>query len=82
MKNGLQLYNFGWPGSPRNIGAKLVEIAKTAENAGFCSLWIVNHFFRAGGVWGSVEGAALEENGETCYLKNIIKLGRIENEAF
>ena len=29
-----------------NLGARLVEIGRTAEEAGFSSLWVMDHFFQ------------------------------------
>jgi len=46
MKIGLQIPRFHWPGSPENIGEKLTEIAKAADNSEFSSLWLMDHFFR------------------------------------
>jgi F420-dependent oxidoreductase-like protein len=48
MKLGLQIVRFNWPGSPANIGAKLAEIARAADEAGFASLWVMDHFFQMG----------------------------------
>ncbi len=46
MKIGLQIPAFQWPGGPAVIGPKLAEIAHTAEEAGFDSLWVMDHFFQ------------------------------------
>src|SRR5512136_884187 len=46
MKIGLQIDSYDWPGSPQNIGKKLTEIAKTADEAGFSSVWVMDHFFQ------------------------------------
>jgi alkanesulfonate monooxygenase SsuD/methylene tetrahydromethanopterin reductase-like flavin-dependent oxidoreductase (luciferase family) len=46
MKIGLQVPNFIWPGGPTNIASKLAEIATAADQAGFASLWVMNHFFQ------------------------------------
>ena len=46
MKIGLQIVRFDWPGSPANIGPKLAEIGKTADSAGFDSIWVMDHFFQ------------------------------------
>ena len=46
MKVGLQVIKFNWPGSPKNIGTKLAEIARTADDAGFDSIWVMDHFFQ------------------------------------
>lgn len=46
MKLGLQIFRFDWPGSPTNIGSRLAEIATTADNVGFDSIWVMDHFFQ------------------------------------
>ncbi len=49
MRVGLQVISFNWDGSPQNIGSKLSEIARTADEAGFYSLWVMDHFFQMEG---------------------------------
>jgi F420-dependent oxidoreductase-like protein len=46
VKVGLQIPNFSWPESPANIGAKLTQMAETADEVGFSSLWLMDHFFQ------------------------------------
>lgn len=46
MKIGLQILSFNWPGSPGNIGEKLAEIASTADEVGFESIWVMDHLFQ------------------------------------
>jgi F420-dependent oxidoreductase-like protein len=46
MRIGLQIPSFTWPGGPAEIGPRLAEIAKTADDAGFYSLWVMDHFFQ------------------------------------
>lgn len=47
MKIGLQIMRFNWEGvQPPQIGAKVAEIARTADAAGFDSLWVMDHFFQ------------------------------------
>jgi F420-dependent oxidoreductase-like protein len=79
MKIGLQIYHFDWPGSPQNIGSKLAEIAKTADDAGFSSLWVMDHFFQIGGGFGqSPEDPMLEGYSVISYMAAMskrIKLG-------
>ena len=78
MKIGLQVYHFHWPGSPQNTSAKLVEIAKTADNAGFSSLWVMDHFFQVGQGFGSPEAPMLEGYSTISYLAAVtqpIKVG-------
>jgi len=78
MKIGLQVYHFDWPGSPQNIGAKLVEIAKAAENAGFSSLWVMDHLFQLGGAFGPIDAPLLEAYSAITYMAsatNRVKVG-------
>src|SRR5512136_1618061 len=83
MRIGLQIYYFEWPGSPQNIGAKLAEIAQTADSLGFSSLWVMDHFFQLGKGFGPqeitrVEGPMLEGYSTMSYLAALtkkIKLG-------
>jgi len=46
MRVGLQLPSFTWPGGPAAIADRLRSIARTAEDAGFSSLWVMDHFFQ------------------------------------
>lgn len=46
MKLGLQIVRFDWPGSPVTIRTHLADIAGTAEDADFSSLWVMDHFFQ------------------------------------
>ena len=85
MKIGLQIPNFTWPGGPAGIANKLVEIAKTADEAGFASLWVMDHFFQIGSRdramgLGPAEDEMLEGYSTLAYLaghtKNV-KLGTL-----
>ncbi len=46
MKLGLQIPFFTWPGGPSALGAKLAEIARAAEGAGYDSIWVMDHYFQ------------------------------------
>jgi F420-dependent oxidoreductase-like protein len=46
MKIGLQVPNFTWPGGPEGIGPGLARIARTADEVGFASLWLMDHYFQ------------------------------------
>jgi F420-dependent oxidoreductase-like protein len=48
MRTGLQVNRFTWPGAPASIGPTLGRIARDAEQAGFDSLWVMDHFFQIG----------------------------------
>jgi F420-dependent oxidoreductase-like protein len=46
MKFGLQISSFSWPGGAPQIGPTLERVVTTAEDAGFDSLWVMDHFFQ------------------------------------
>jgi F420-dependent oxidoreductase-like protein len=43
---GLQVSRFDWPGHPTTTAATLAEVARAAEDAGFSSLWVMDHFLQ------------------------------------
>jgi F420-dependent oxidoreductase-like protein len=49
MKLGLQIYSFTWPGGPEAIGPTLARAVRTADDVGFDSIWIMDHFWQIGG---------------------------------
>ncbi len=49
MKIGLQVPSFTWPSGPAGIHNQLADIARAADDAGFASLWVMDHFFQIGG---------------------------------
>lgn len=49
-KFGLQIPWFSWDGSPGNHRTVLKDIARTAEDSGFDSLWVMDHFFQLPGI--------------------------------
>lgn len=68
MKIGLQMYHFDWPGTPENTGPRLKEIARAAEESGFSSLWIMDHFFQLGDAFGPVDAPLLETYSTISYM--------------
>ena len=77
MKIGLQVPNFTWPGGPAIIGGKLAEIGRTADEVGFHSLWLMDHFFQIGGRstagLGPAEDAMLEGYSGLSYLAGVTR---------
>ena len=49
MKIGLQIDSFTWPGGTEAIAPTLGRIARTADDAGFDSIWVMDHFFQIRG---------------------------------
>ncbi|HET7028690.1 MAG TPA: LLM class F420-dependent oxidoreductase [Candidatus Limnocylindrales bacterium] len=46
MKIGLQIPSFTFPGGDAAIGRTLGRIVRTADAAGFDSIWVMDHFFQ------------------------------------
>lgn len=79
MRIGLQVPNFTWPEGSSHIAAKLAEIAKVADEGGFYSLWVMDHFFQIG-VIGPPENDMLEGYSTLSYLAGLtknVKLGTL-----
>lgn len=52
MNIGLQLPSFKAPGGTADIRPKLKEIVTMAEDAGFYSLWVMDHYYQIKGLFG------------------------------
>ena len=59
MKFGLQINTFTWPGGANLIGETLARVTRTADDAGFDSIWVMDHFFQIRGL-GPPEAPMLE----------------------
>ena len=46
MKLGLQISSFTWPGGDAEIGPTLARVARAADDVGFDSVWVMDHFFQ------------------------------------
>jgi len=79
MKIGLQIPSFTWPGGPAQMGAKLAQIAHVADDVGFYSVWLMDHFFQIRGI-GPHENDMLEGYTALGYLAALtkrVKLGTL-----
>lgn len=52
MHIGLQIPSFKVPGGTADIRPKLKEVVTTAEDAGFYSLWVMDHYYQIKGLFG------------------------------
>jgi len=46
MKLGLDIADFTWPAGPAKLGSTLADIARTADQVGFDSIWVMDHFWQ------------------------------------
>jgi F420-dependent oxidoreductase-like protein len=85
MKIGLQIPNFTWSDDQSKIASKLSEIVRTAEEAGFSSIWVMDHFFQIGSRdrsmgLGPAEDEMLEAYSTLSYIAGLtkkVKLGTL-----
>lgn len=54
MNIGLQIPSFKYPGGTTAIRPRLKEIVTTAEESGFYSLWVMDHYYQIKGLFGEV----------------------------
>jgi len=74
MRIGLQLPYFNYPDVPGTVA----RITKTAEEGGFYSMWMMDHFFQLGDSTGPVEDPMLEAYTTLGYIAALtekMKLG-------
>lgn len=79
MRVGLQIPDFTYPDGPQQLGNKLAEIARTADEQGFYSLWVMDHFFQISGI-GPPENEMLEAYSTLAHFAAVterVKLGTL-----
>jgi F420-dependent oxidoreductase-like protein len=67
VKLGLQIPDFTWPGGAKAIGPTLAKVARTADDAGFDLIGVMDHFFQIGSL-GPPEHEMLESYTTLGYL--------------
>jgi F420-dependent oxidoreductase-like protein len=67
VKLGLQIPVFSWPGGPAEIASRLAEIGRSADELGFASLWVMDHFFQIE-FMGGAEEPMLESYSALAFL--------------
>jgi F420-dependent oxidoreductase-like protein len=76
MRVGLQLPSFTWPGGPAETGPRLAAIGRAADEAGFASLWVMDHFFQIPPV-GKAELPMLEGWSALAFLAGVTRRVRL-----
>lgn len=67
MRLGLQIPSFTWPDGPAGLASRLRAIAQAADEGGFASLWVMDHFFQIPPV-GPAERDMLEGYSALAFL--------------
>jgi F420-dependent oxidoreductase-like protein len=55
VKLGLQISSFSWPGGAGQIGPTFGRVVRAADDAGFDSIWVMDHFFQIRSVGAATE---------------------------
>jgi F420-dependent oxidoreductase-like protein len=79
MRLGLQIPSFTWPGGAAAIRSTLADVARRAEEAGFDSVWVMDHYFQIP-IVGPAEQEMLEGYSALSYLAGVterVKLGTL-----
>ncbi len=72
MHVGLQIPSFKFPGGTAAIRPTLMTIARTAEDAGFYSMWVMDHFYQIQGLFGeSYQDPMLEGYTALAFLAGV-----------
>jgi F420-dependent oxidoreductase-like protein len=48
LRTSMSIADFSWPDGPERIGSHVGRLARIADQAGFHSLWVMDHFFQIG----------------------------------
>jgi F420-dependent oxidoreductase-like protein len=79
MNIGLQIPSFKYPGGAAAIRPTLKEVVTTAEEAGFYSLWVMDHYYQIKGLFGEAYTDPMLESyttlGYFAGLTEKVKLG-------
>jgi F420-dependent oxidoreductase-like protein len=77
MKIGLQVPSFTFPPGTAGIGATLAQIARTADEYGFASLWVMDHFFQISPGLGAVDSPMLESYSALNYMAGVTRRAQL-----
>jgi F420-dependent oxidoreductase-like protein len=76
MKLGLQIPSFTWPGGEAAIAETFARVVRTADDVGFDSIWVMDHFFQIRGV-GAADEPMLEGYTALAYAAALTKRARL-----
>ena len=76
MRIGVQIPDFTTPGGPARLGADLAAVARTADDAGFGFIAVMDHFFQIG-VIGPPEREMLEAYTTLGYVAGLTSRAKL-----
>ena len=81
MQIGVQIPDFTTTGGPARLGADLATVARTADDAGFGFVAVMDHFFQIGAI-GPPEREMLEAYSTLAYLDGITSRAKLLTLVF
>jgi F420-dependent oxidoreductase-like protein len=76
VKIGLQVSSFTWPGGDAAIAETFARVVRTADEVGFDSIWVMDHFFQIRSV-GAVDEPMLEGFTALGYAAAVTRRARL-----
>ncbi|MEO8245608.1 MAG: LLM class F420-dependent oxidoreductase [Chloroflexota bacterium] len=76
LRFGLQISSFTWPGGDAEIGPTFGRVVRTADEAGFDSIWVMDHFFQIRSV-GAADEPMLEGFSALAYAAALTRRARL-----
>jgi F420-dependent oxidoreductase-like protein len=76
VKVGLQISRFRWPGGPPQVAPTLAALARAADDAGYASIWLMDHFFQISSI-GRAEENMLEAYTTLGFLAGHTRRARL-----
>jgi F420-dependent oxidoreductase-like protein len=76
LRFGLQISSFTWPGGDAEIGPTLGRVVRTADEVGFDSIWVMDHFFQIRSV-GTADEPMLEGFSALAYAAALTQRARL-----
>ena len=76
LRFGLQISSFTWPGGDADIGPTFGRVVRTADEARFDSIWVMDHFFQIRSV-GTADEPMLEGFSALAYAAALTRRARL-----
>jgi F420-dependent oxidoreductase-like protein len=76
VKLGLQIPSFTWPGGEAAMAETFARVVRTADEVGFDSIWVMDHFFQIRSV-GVAEEPMLEGHSALAYAAALTTRARL-----
>jgi F420-dependent oxidoreductase-like protein len=80
MRASIQVARFTWPGGDAAIGSTLARVGRAADESGFDTVWVMDHFFQIEPGLGPADAPMLEAYSALSYLAGVtgrVRLGAL-----